>query len=101
MTALNAPRHLNEWECCIDSSFSHTSAPDRSDNHDERTSGVRRTYGAILRRACRTSSRVISFVACTHHKGHKGHKGNEMFCTKQHLRVLGVLCVDSNPKEAR
>jgi hypothetical protein len=59
MTALNAPRHLNEWECCVDSSLSHTSAPDRSDNHDERTSGVRRTYGAILRLASKTSSSLM------------------------------------------
>jgi hypothetical protein len=53
------PATLNEWECCADSSLSHTSAPDRSDNHDERTSGVRRTYGAILRVASKTSSSVM------------------------------------------
>src|SRR4026208_376773 len=59
MTALKAPRDLNEFESCTDSSLSDTSAPERSDSHDERTSGVRRTYGAILRRARSTSRSVI------------------------------------------
>ena len=43
MTALNAPRDLKEFETCSDSSFSETSAPECSDNHADRTSGVRRT----------------------------------------------------------
>ena len=42
MTALNAPRDLKEFEICSDSSFNETSAPECSDNHADRTSGVRR-----------------------------------------------------------
>ena len=56
MTALNAPRDLNEFETCSDSSLSETSAPARSDSHAEAPSGVRRTYGAIRRRARKTST---------------------------------------------
>ena len=43
MTALNAPRDLNEFEVCSDSSFSETPAPAHPDNQADRTSGVRRT----------------------------------------------------------
>src|SRR3977135_2489745 len=69
MTALKAPRDLNEFESCTDSSLSDTSAPARSDSHAERTSGVRRTYGAIRRRAHNTSRRVIGLASSPRRSG--------------------------------
>src|SRR3954452_3571930 len=55
MTALNAPRDLNEFDSWIDSTLIETRVPAASESHGEWSSGVRRTYGAIRARARRMS----------------------------------------------
>src|SRR3989442_12260312 len=66
MTALKAPRSLNEFESCSDSSFSQTRAAARFDSHADSTSGVPRTNGTIRFRARNASIMVLTVVGAGH-----------------------------------
>src|SRR5690349_10798020 len=78
-TALKAPRALNEFDTWSDSSLRTTRRSARSDSQRDSTSGVRRTNGAIRRRARRTSTSAKELRQL------RGERG-----TRQHLSDAGL-----------